>query len=102
VLVQIDESRGNYESGSMNDAPTAQRCGGDAGNLPVADADAADRIQPGLWIHDASPIDDQVILLSTSDCGKKKAEKQDQVAHKRPIIRWRGRGLPGVDRTVRF
>jgi hypothetical protein len=63
VLMQIDESRSDYQAGDMNDTQSAERIGRDTGNLSVADADVAHPIQTGFRIHDASALEDEIVLL---------------------------------------
>ena len=36
---------------------------GDRGNPPVLDADVADGVVHGLWVHDAAIEDDQIVVL---------------------------------------
>jgi hypothetical protein len=63
VLVEIDESGSDDETAGVNDAPSAQRLGGDAGDLAVADADVAHGIQASFGIHDAAALEHKIVLL---------------------------------------
>ena len=69
VLVKINESGSDHQSAGMKDAPSAQRIGRDAGNLAVADANVADSVQSGFWIHDASAFEHQIVLLCGAEGG---------------------------------
>ena len=63
VLVEIDESRGDDQSGGMDDAAATERPGGNAGDFAVENADIADGVEAGFGVHDAAAGKDQVVLL---------------------------------------
>jgi hypothetical protein len=73
----------------MNHATSFERRRGDVLNLSVANAYITDSIESGLGIHDAAAFDDEIVLLCGGNCGKENAKKQQQAAHKRPMIRRR-------------
>ena len=68
VLVQIDEARSNNQPAGMNHPPSAQRLRRNANNLPIAYADVARRIQPGLGIHHSTTLKNQIVLLRCQEC----------------------------------
>src|SRR5690606_32788017 len=63
VAVEIDEPGRDDEAGGVNDPCAAQRPFRDRDDAVAADADAADRVQPGLGIDHAAVGDDEVVRL---------------------------------------
>ena len=62
VRVEVDEARGNDQSGRVELLPARQRSFGDRRNLSVLDANASHRIQSRFRIDDA-PSDDEIEVL---------------------------------------
>ena len=67
MLVQVDESRRDHKSGSMDHAFRLQRCVGDSRNASILNANVADRIRLGFRIDDASAHDHDVVLLGEQE-----------------------------------
>ena len=63
VLVQVDEAGRDDEAGGVDDAASAERGGGDAGDFAVANADVADGVEAGFGVDDAAAFEDDIVLL---------------------------------------
>src|ERR1700722_16188039 len=67
MLGQNNEAGSHYETGNINNAPSTERLGGYADNLPFAYAHVAYTIQAGPRIDDASTFQNQIVLLRRRD-----------------------------------
>ena len=63
MLVQINKSRSDHQPFRVNHPPSAHPLGSYPNNLPPTDPNIPHRIQPGLWIHDSSALDHQIVFL---------------------------------------
>jgi hypothetical protein len=82
VLMQVDEAGCDDEAGGVDDAPSAERDVGDAGDLAVANADVADRVEVSLGVDDAAPFEDEIVLLGGGEGGcEGEAEYEQETTH---------------------
>jgi hypothetical protein len=77
VLVQVDEAGRDDEAGCVNDASSAKRGGGDAGNFAVTDPDVAHRVEGSLRIEDSATFQDEIVLLGSGRCRAQKTQGQE-------------------------
>jgi hypothetical protein len=69
VLMEIDEAGCDDQAGGVDDAASADRGVGDAGDFAVADADVADRVEVSLGVEDAAAFEDEIVLLRGGERG---------------------------------
>ena len=82
VLVQIDEAGSDDEAGGVDDAASAERGGGDAGDFSIADADVADGVEGGFGVHDAAAFEHEIVLLRRQEgWEQEETETENQLAH---------------------
>ena len=68
VLVQVNESGSHHQASDVDRTAPAQRSRGDAGDLAIADADVAHRVERGFGIDDAAAFQHEIVLLG-GKCG---------------------------------
>jgi hypothetical protein len=82
VLVEIDESGRDHESGNMDHTLARQCFRRNAGDLSIADSNIANRIESRLRVHYASALNHEVVLLGRDEGAAQQNAQQPKNAHR--------------------